>query len=105
MNTYPEMAGFKERGGTSEMAAAEINRSAETIRNEIANLFEKTHFLTPESAAFILKLSILSVRPRFTELKLSGIIRKTRNTVKNSNNKSVRVWERVSKQYEQVALL
>lgn len=87
------------------MAAAEIKRTAETIRNEIVHLFDQTHYLTPEAAASLLRLSILSVRPRFTELKLDGIIKKTSQTIKNSNDKSVRVWERVSKQYEQIALL
>lgn len=105
MQTYPETAGFKEKGGTSEQSAAEINRSAETIRNEIAKLFDKSNYLTPEGAASLLGLSILSVRPRFTELKLAGVIQKTNKTIRNSNNKSIRVWEKVNKQYKQANLL
>tara|TARA_B110000858_G_scaffold195316_1_gene251463 strand:- start:312 stop:623 length:312 start_codon:yes stop_codon:yes gene_type:complete len=90
--TYPNLAGSKERGGTSEQAANQINHKAGTIRSRVMDLILSKGSITPEQAAEELGYSILAVRPRFSELKIKGKIHKTSSTKLNSNGKNVRVW-------------
>tara|TARA_B100000029_G_scaffold480583_1_gene528742 strand:- start:1389 stop:1616 length:228 start_codon:yes stop_codon:yes gene_type:complete len=47
---------------------------------------------TPEEVASLLNITILSVRPRFTELKLSNHIVDSGEKRKNEFNKNIIVW-------------
>jgi len=47
---------------------------------------------TPEEVADLLNITILSVRPRFTELKISKDIIDSGVTRKNQFNKNIIVW-------------
>jgi phage tail tape-measure protein len=92
IKAYPNHAGSKETGGTSEQAANQINQKAATIRSRVMNLMLAKGSMTPEDASEQLGYSILAVRPRFSELKLKGKIYKTSATKLNENGKNVRVW-------------
>lgn len=56
---------------------AAVKETAPLLRQKILReLFGLAAGLTPDEAAAKLGVSILSVRPRFTELKAQGLIRK-----------------------------
>ncbi len=86
---YPEAAGFKERGGTSEDAAATVN--AETLRAEVLECLGG-HDLTADECAGELAESVLSIRPRFSELFKMGRIVKTETRRPNRSGKMATVW-------------
>jgi len=90
-------AGYKEKGGTSELAARQIAGHAATLRARIMDLFRSCGSLTPEEAAFFLNADLLGIRPRFTELRDAGEIRKTDRTNINAKGKRIRVWSLVVK--------
>lgn len=96
LTEYPNHAGSKESGGTSELAASQINHKAGTIRSRVMKLILARGSMIPEEAAKQLGYSILAVRPRFSELKLKGKIYKTSSTQLNENGKNVRVWAAIS---------
>lgn len=89
---YPEAPGFKEQD-TSRKAAESMRDSAPLLRQKVLDLV-RAHpdGLTPDEAADRLCLSVLSVRPRFTELKAKGRIRDTGVRRKNSSGRSAKVW-------------
>jgi hypothetical protein len=93
--TYPHRAGSKD-DGTSYLAARQIDSKASTIRSQVLDLFHRHDELTPEAVCALLDEDILTVRPRFSELKKLGRIRKTKKTRLNHNQKRVRVWELVT---------
>lgn len=51
-----------------------------------------THGATADEVAEILKLDILNVRPRFTELKVMGVIFDSGIRRKNSKGNTTKVW-------------
>jgi len=95
---------YKETGGTSEQAAREIQGRAASLRNQLMSLFSRAFWLTPEDAADALGADILAIRPRFTELKQMGKIRKTDKTTTNAKGKTVRLWEFINPKMEQANL-
>jgi len=48
---------------------------------------------TPDEVADLLSLSILSVRPRFSELKILECIQETESKRKNASGKNAIVWK------------
>lgn len=90
---YPEAPGFKA-AGTSQDAAESMVNSAPRLRRMCLQHIEKTGEIgaTPDETAAALGLSVLSVRPRFTELAGSGAIRPTGATRKNTSGRSAKVW-------------
>jgi len=96
--------GYKETGGTSEKAAREIQGRAASLRNQLMGLFSRAFWLTPEDAADALGADLLAIRPRFTELKQMGKIRKTDRTTTNAKGKTVRLWELSGEKLEQANL-
>lgn len=72
---YPEFPGFKA-AGTSEEAAQAIAPRVKGLRLRVLNVFKGSHpqGMTPDEAADSLKLSILSVRPRCSELRRLGLL-------------------------------
>ena len=93
---YPEVAGAKERGGTSEDAATEIEDSgrAATLRSDVLLLLSKGNYTADECAA-LLEKDILSIRPRLTELFKQDRIEKTGERRPSSRGKSSVVWRKV----------
>lgn len=79
-------------GGTSKEAATAMRQSAAVLRERVLRLFEKKLFLTADECAHQLGASVLSVRPRVTELKKAGRLRKTRLRKTNTSGMSAAVY-------------
>lgn len=63
-----------------------IKQTAPLLRQRIVHeMVGLSNGLTPDEAADRLKVSVLSVRPRFTELKKQGLIRKNGQYRKNAS--------------------
>jgi len=71
LDSYPHKAGFKVEG-TSEIAATTVD--AGTLRLAVLVELQANGAMTPDECAVKLGLSVLSIRPRFTELKAGGRI-------------------------------
>jgi hypothetical protein len=91
LNNYPASPGFKERGGTSQAAGEEMQVTAETVRELVLAEIERKPGTADEVAAR-LGLSILTVRPRLSELKVLGKIRKSTARRRNESGKLAVVW-------------
>lgn len=90
---YPLTAGYKENS-TSKEAAKKINSRAANLRTECLDIVKNSgnYGATPEEVAALLSESILSIRPRFTELKLLEYIIDSGNRRKNSFGSNTKVW-------------
>lgn len=89
---YPGTPGYKERGGTSELAATDIKERACKLRDRVLAIL-KIKSCTADEVAEIMDEDILSIRPRFSELKTMKRIRKTGERRPSSRGKSSVVWE------------
>ena len=89
--TYPK-APAHSADDTSREAAEDIADRAGTIRNQVlAGLYQQE--LTADECADVLGLSILTVRPRFSELRRMGRIKDTGDRRRNSTSgKKAIVW-------------
>lgn len=74
-NEYPRVPGFKAEG-TSQEAAERIAPAARIIRAQVLQQFIDVypHGLTADEVASDLKLSVLAVRPRVSELRRDGYL-------------------------------
>ncbi len=88
---YPAAPGAQDRD-TSRAAAAAIAPTAARLRERVLTLFERSKGLTADEAAGRLGLSILSVRPRVTELARAGKLRDSGVRRKNGSGRSAIVW-------------
>ena len=89
---YPDHAGFKV-SGPSEQAAVAINRTAKTLRDQVLRTFQQApRGLTADAVADRLGKSILSVRPRVSELRRRGEIRPASHRGKNDSGLSATIW-------------
>ena len=86
---YPDAAGYKEPT-TSAEAAATVD--AATLRGKVLDVL-KHGPLTADECASWLGESILSIRPRLSELRALGLIRDTGERRENLSGKSAIVWE------------
>lgn len=87
---YPDRPGFKS-AGTSKEAAKIAMSASKTIRERV--LEELRHQpLTPDEAAVRLSLSVLAVRPRFSELAKKGLIIRTGDQRQNASGLKADVW-------------
>lgn len=92
MSEYPEHPGFKVPGPSQE-AAAVIQNTARTIRVEVLRtLILNVGGMTADEIAGHLQMSVLTVRPRVSELHRAGMIRKTDRRGKNQSGMSATVW-------------
>ena len=89
--TYPHVPGWKARE-TSRQAAEDMKPKAPTVRNKILGLLTPALALTADEAAEMLGLSILTVRPRFSELALDGKLVDSGHRRRNGSGKSAIVW-------------
>ena len=93
MKQYPNNAGYKEPT-TSKKSAETV--PAKTIRKKclmiLRNKMQYGDGATPDEIANLLNISILSVRPRFSELKLKDCIEDTGKTRTNESTKQAKVW-------------
>jgi predicted ArsR family transcriptional regulator len=89
--TYPDFPGYKEKGGTSELAAGLVAAISGTLRDRVLTLL-KFRQLTADECARYLGASILAVRPRLSELRRMGEIQKTGATRMNESGIQAAVW-------------
>lgn len=91
---YPGVAGHKV-DGTSAKAAEAIEPFAQTLRRRVARHMAEIYPQgeTADEAAHALGTSILATRPRFSELRLAGLIEKTGARRTNAESGlSANVW-------------
>jgi predicted ArsR family transcriptional regulator len=88
---YPDSPGYKEKGGTSEAAAALAADTSATLRTRVLAIL-KNRQLTADECARYLGASILAVRPRLSELRRMGEIQKTGATRMNRSGIQAAVW-------------
>jgi hypothetical protein len=89
---YPDAPGYKSTG-TSEQAARAIERTAKTLRERVLRAFQEVpNGLTADAVADRLGKSVLSVRPRVSELHRAGEIRPAGGRGKNDSGMSAIVW-------------
>lgn len=91
-SSYPKNPGCKERGKTSEAAATSMRSQAASLRRQVLRELSECD-LSADQAAAILEKSILSIRPRFSELFLAGKIEKTEKRARNASGKMAVVWK------------
>lgn len=89
--SYPQAPGWKARD-TARDAARAVKPRARLLRERITDLLYPALQLTADEAADILDVSILSVRPRFSELAADGYIVDSGLRRPNSSGKSAIVW-------------
>jgi len=88
---YPNTPGYKEED-TSKAAAEAMEPNALTIRLKITESLGWVGDQTADEVAGRLGLSVLAVRPRFSELLARGSIRDTGIRRANISGKSAKVW-------------
>lgn len=99
---YPQMAGWKEETTSRDAATAiESSGRAKVLRDKVLALLTYGHpyspllghiAMTADEAAEILGESILSVRPRISELHKRGLIEPTGERRRSSGGKPSHVW-------------
>lgn len=90
---YPETPGFKAAGPSQE-AAEKVAPSARLLRAAVLQKYEKRYpeGYTADEVAAELKQSILSVRPRVSELHRAGMLVDTNQRRKNESGMTATVW-------------
>lgn len=90
--TYPDVPGFKT-SGPSEDAAAAIAPRAPRIRDAVLDVIVNSRVdPTADEIASTLGLSILTVRPRVSELRRLGDIKATGNRRCNGSGMTASTW-------------
>ena len=89
-HTYPHEPGFKVEG-TSADAAVAVREDAQALRELCLELVQ-CEDLTADEAADRLHRSILSIRPRFSELVVRRLIRDSGGRRRNISGKNAVVW-------------
>lgn len=83
--------GFKDRD-TSRAAAVSMDRSAPRLRRLVLAALQELGPMTPDEVAQHLSMSILSIRPRFSELSKGGAIKDTGERRQNASGRAAKVW-------------
>lgn len=90
--SYPATPGYKVAGPSKDAAIAMIP-TAGTLRYRVFSAIEKSqNGLTTDECADRLGETVLSVRPRFTELASGGWIEDSGKRRKNASGRSATVW-------------
>lgn len=87
---YPEGAGYKEPT-TSREAAESIDAS--TLRDQVFQCLLRHGPMTTDECAARLSLSVLAVRPRFSELRALGHIADSGVRRENQSGRRAAVWK------------
>jgi predicted ArsR family transcriptional regulator len=91
---YPHAPGAQDTD-TSRAAASDAAATAPRLRGKALAILERSNGLTADQVAARLGLSILSIRPRCTELSRLGKIRDTGERRRNASGKNAIVWAAV----------
>lgn len=97
---YPNSPGYRRRRPTSRAGAAHIKPKAPTLRDRVLAILRKAEEAQPSVAkgyttdecARILNVSILSCRPRLSELVRLGLVFDSGLTRRNISGVSAVVW-------------
>jgi predicted Rossmann fold nucleotide-binding protein DprA/Smf involved in DNA uptake len=87
---YPHVPGSKTNG-TSAIAAKQMRPKARTLRDDVFDVLKKEKLTADEVAAKLGK-SILSIRPRLSELNTLQKIEETGERRENESGASASVW-------------
>lgn len=91
-NDYPDSPGFKA-AGPSQDASIAIAPRAPRIRERVHSIIrDNPAGITADEIAAVLGMSILTVRPRVSELHRSGEIRATGNRRCNCSGMTASTW-------------
>lgn len=88
--TYPNGPGWKSRG-TAQQAAFDFREAAGTLQEAVLRALDDFCMTADETAEYLGK-SILSIRPRLSELARQGKIIDTGKRRQNASGKSAIVW-------------
>lgn len=89
---YPDKSGYQNQE-TSKQAAQDIKPRAKKLEARVLEVIRSFPFgCSPERAAQELEKNIISVRPRFTQLKLKGFIEDSGRRDRTECNKSSIIW-------------
>lgn len=91
---YPTHPGSKRRE-TSHDAAEAIADRAPLLRSRALAVLERSNGLTADEVAGKLGMSILSIRPRITELARAGKVRDSGDRRTNASGRKAIVWSPV----------
>lgn len=89
--TYPHAPGAQDRD-TSRAAADDIAETAPQLRGRALAVIERSNGMTADEVAGKLGLSILSIRPRMTELSRLGKVRDSGQRRPNASGRNAIVW-------------
>ena len=90
--TYPNAPGYKV-AGPSKLAAQKVASTSTKLRAAVLEEFKQNPAgLTADEVATALNLSVLSVRPRVSELNRLGMIEQTGARRRNDSGMSATVW-------------
>lgn len=92
MNRYPDVPGAKADGTSQDAAEHAAPTSARLRGLTLREIHKSKHGLTADEAAERLGLSLLSIRPRVTELKRLGEIEDSGVRRKNESGRKATVW-------------
>lgn len=92
---YPYVPGAQNQR-TSHAAADDMAPKASTYRGMCLAILKKAAH-TPDEVAGILDVSVLTIRPRITELKLMGFIEDSGEVRQNASGKMAIVWKATNK--------
>ena len=94
---YPYTAGY-QKTDTSKQAAEDIEKSsAKTLRQQVENLLkEQPNGLSTEEISKQLNKEYVSIQPRTSELRNTGIILDSGFRVLNRFKKRVIVWQHIN---------
>jgi hypothetical protein len=90
-DSYPLAPGFKDSGSTSQQAAQATTSSAEYLRRRVLDRIRQSP-CTADECASALDESILSVRPRVSELRALAKITDSGLRRKNQSGHTAIVW-------------
>lgn len=91
---YPNSPGFKARDTAMEAALA-VAETAPILRAKCLAILERSRGLTADEVAGRLGASILSIRPRISELTRLGKVRDSGERRRNASGKKAIVWAAV----------
>ena len=90
---YPHKAGHRGHRN-SIISANETNKKLSRLKKQILiELYKNPKGLIGSELSDILKVSILTIRPRTTELKILGLINDTEEDIKNDGGKPEAVFK------------
>lgn len=88
---YPDTPGWKAPG-TSQAAAEAISERAPAIRDRVLEYIRQHAGVTADEVAAALGMSVLTIRPRVSELRRRGDIEPTGERFCNSSGMTANAW-------------